>query len=248
MKVQIIKDYTINRLWARKGQVLKARLLSKHPFDLSPQVQVIEGTLSGEFIPKEIFIGIPEEKTYTEKEWNDLENHYLNLMDKERNKVTNQSEKIDSLQSEKKRLENEVDEARELKKAVLPLDVYEVFTRVDKAWNELLDNESVQLLFLSLVSLRVDGDALVLKKFAIDYPATYMKAILNGCSLSEEDKNKLEIRRWYKGALIREEDRTDPDGFAKEAIEEVALYLGGAEILADLSPYCRNQLSKKKAN
>lgn len=248
MKVKVIKDLKVNGNWIRKQEELKVRLIGNGPFDFTPQVQVIEGKHSGEYIPRDIFINIPEEKTFTEKEWNDLENHYLNLLDKERNKATNKSENIDILQSEKKRLENEVDEARELKKAVLPLEVYEVFIRVNKAWNTLLGKEGTCLLFLSIVSLRVEGDALVLKKFAIDNPTSYMQAVLNGFALSEEDVDKAEIRRWYKGALIREEDKTDPDGFAKEAIEEIVHYLGAEEMLADLSPFCRNQLSKKKAN
>lgn len=55
-----------------------------------------------------------------------------------------------------------------------------------------------------------------------------------------------QIRRWYKGALIREEDKTDPDGFAKEAIEEIVHYLDAEEILADISPFCKRQLEMKK--
>lgn len=57
---------------------------------------------------------------------------------------------------------------------------------------------------------------------------------------------KQEIRRWYQGALLREQDNLDPDGFAKEAIEEVVHYLGADGILADISPFCRNKLEEKK--
>lgn len=248
MKVKIIKDLMVGRKWIRKNELLKVRLLGRHPIDLFPQVQVIEGPHSGDFIPKENFIEIPEEETYTKKEWNDMENKYLDLLSKERGQVTTHKEKVESLQLEKKRLENEVDDAKELRKAVLPLEVYEVFERANKAWTKLLGKENKQLLFLTIVGLRVEGDSLVLQKFAFDNPQKYMQAVLNGYTLADEDVDKAEIRKWYKGALIREDDKTDPDGFAKEAIEEIVHYLGGEEILADLSPFCRNQLSKKKAN
>ena len=248
MKVRIIKDFKLKQQWIRKGEVLKVRVLRNFAFGPPPQVQVIEGEYSGEFISREYFVEIPEEKTFTEIEYNDLENHYLNLLSKERNKVTTQKEELESLQREKKRLENEVDEARQVEKAVLPLEVYEVFDRVNKAWNSLLGKEGRSLLFLTIVGLRVEGDSLVLQKFAFDNPTTYMQAVSNGYRLADEDVDKAEIRKWYKGALIRESDKTDPDGFAKEAIEEVVHYLGANEILADLSPFCRNQLSKKKAN
>ncbi|MCV9884725.1 hypothetical protein [Metabacillus halosaccharovorans] len=102
--------------------------------------------------------------SYSEKEWNDMENHYLKEIDKER-----EEKKILMLEFERK--------------------------------------------------------------------------LINFQLANEEARSQ--IRKWYLGALIREEDKTDPDGYAKEAIEEVVHYLGGDKILADISPFCRNQLSKK---
>lgn len=221
MKVKVIKDFKINNHWIRKDEVLTVRLFSDALFDLKPRVQMIDGSHSGYFIPRENFIEIKEEVSYSEKEWNDMENHYM--------------EKINKLEYE----------IRKKQIATLPTEVFEAFNRLEKSWKQLLDKETMELLLLTLVSIpNVDGDASVLKKYAAENPTMYMRAILHGYTVSDEDMQKEQIRRWYKGALIRELDGIDPDGFAKEAIEEVVFYLGGAEILADLSPFCKNQLSK----
>jgi len=84
-----------------------------------------------------------------------------------------------------------------------------------------------------------------------------LKALVNGYTVEVpqtfETSRKLtadeirEVRRWYQGSLRRIEDKTDPDEFAKEAIEEVALYLGGAELLMDISRYCKTQLDREIA-
>lgn len=83
----------------------------------------------------------------------------------------------------------------------------------------------------------------------------FISALVNGYTVEESQSflsnRKLdyseiqEVRRWYKGALLREADGRDPDGFAKEAIEEVALYLGGAELLEDISQFCKTQLERE---
>lgn len=53
------------------------------------------------------------------------------------------------------------------------------------------------------------------------------------------------LRWWYEGAIARIKDGRDLDEYCKEAIEEVALYLGGASLLRDISPFCKNQLDKE---
>ncbi len=159
---------------------------------------------------------------YTEKEWNDMENHYMALLDEER--ARNEAEIVE-----------------------LPLEVFESFYRLQSEWEKHIDKQSINLMLLTIMGVHAVGDALVLKKFALENPTTYLKAILHGYRLSEKDQEKREIRNLYKGALARIDDKRDPDGFAKEAIEEVALYLGGAEILSDLSPFLENQLKRKNA-
>src|SRR5699024_8705804 len=55
--------------------------------------------------PKEYCIKIPDEKTYSEKEWNDMENHYMNLLEKEREKVLGLQKERDNL---RKLIENHI--------------------------------------------------------------------------------------------------------------------------------------------
>jgi hypothetical protein len=86
---------------------------------------------------------------------------------------------------------------------------------------------------------------------------TLIKALYFGYTIEEpqtfQTQRKLTaeeiraVRRWYEGALKRLADGSDPDGFAKEAVEEVALYLGGAELLKDVSAFCKTQLGREQA-
>lgn len=167
MRIKIIKDFRTNYGWIRKGEEFTVRKFYQGSIPIYPEYQVVEGSKSGTFVPSECFIEIPIEKTFTEKEWNDLENHYLKLLDKER-----EEKKIIMLEFERKLI------------------------------NVQLANEEA----------------------------------------------RSQIRKWYLGALIREEDKTDPDGYAKEAIEEVVHYLGGDKILADISSFCRHQLAQSLEN
>jgi hypothetical protein len=132
-----------------------------------------------------------------------------------------------------------------MQKVELPIEICQAFDRIKRSWRNLLKEEEMNLMFLNVNQIAQMGDLLILKKYAQNNPTQYIKALANGYTISEEDAKKEEIRKWYRGALIRMQDRIDPDGFAKEAIEEVVHYLGANEILADLSPFCRNQLNKK---
>lgn len=164
MKIKIIKDLKSTSGWIRKGEIYKVRIYCDLPFQFNAPYQIIDGAFLGEMIPRKNCIELPKERSYSEKEWNDLENYYMKELDKER-----EEKKILMLEFERK-----------------------------------------------LINLQ----------------------------LANEEARR-QIRKWYLGALIREEDKTDPDGYAKEAIEEVAHYLGGDKILADISPFCRKQLTKK---
>lgn len=83
MKIKIIKDFRTNFGWIRKGEEFTVRKFYQGPIPLYPNYQIIEGIKSGTFVPSECFIEIPTEKTYTEKEWNDMENEYLSELEKE---------------------------------------------------------------------------------------------------------------------------------------------------------------------
>lgn len=129
----------------------------------------------------------------------------------------------------------------------LPLDVYNAFQTLKSQWRKLLKEDELSLIFLNVVHIARTGDLLILKQFALSHPKEYINALANGYTISEKDRKIDAIRRWYQGALNREQDKVDPDGFAKEAIEEVVHYLGAEEIIADLSPFCRHQMQRRAA-
>lgn len=95
-------------------------------------------------------------------------------------------------------------------------------------------------------------------EFATRYPNPFLRALADGYTIEQpqtfQTNRKLDaseirtLRKWYEGALIRIKDGRDPDEYCKEAIEEVALYLGGATLLRDISPFCKNQLDKEKTD
>lgn len=109
-----------------------------------------------------------------------------------------------------------------------------------------MSEDTLNAVFLAIPYSVVHGPAKVLKNFASNHPTTYLKAIANGYK-PESDIVAAGIRRGYEGAVLRMQDKTDADGFAKEAIEEVVHYLGGDEILADISNFNRYQLNKNNA-
>lgn len=102
MKVKLIKDTPINeKISICKGQIFEVRpiLLTKFFGPIQKGYQIINDNCQfmGEFLPVEHCLEQPEEQTYTEKEWNDMENYYLSLLDKEREKKKNCHKLIDGL-------------------------------------------------------------------------------------------------------------------------------------------------------
>ncbi|PAE21989.1 hypothetical protein CHH80_03585 [Bacillus sp. 7504-2] len=87
MKIKTIKVLRGSKGYIGKGEEFEARILPSIPFQFNAPFQIIEGEHSGVIIPRENAIEIENEKIYTEKEWNDLENHYLSLLDKESEKA-----------------------------------------------------------------------------------------------------------------------------------------------------------------
>lgn len=93
MEVKVIKSIRLKNIPVESGTVLKVRALSDRILDFNPRYQIIEGLLSGEFIPKECIIRVEEEKKFTEKQWNDMENHYMKQLEDEKAK----SERLESI-------------------------------------------------------------------------------------------------------------------------------------------------------
>jgi len=106
MKVEVIKSIRLKNRWVSPGTILKVRYFpSNQLIQRNQTYQVIAGKFSGCNIPKEYCIKIPDEKTYSEKEWNDMENHYMNLLEKEREKVLGLQKERDNL---RKLIENHI--------------------------------------------------------------------------------------------------------------------------------------------
>lgn len=259
MKVKMIKDLNVGHTWIQKGEVLKVRVLPYAPFELSPFVvkpfQVIEGEYSGEEIPVTHCIVLEEEeKTYSEAEYNELKRK-LEQANREKELL---KEEINELIQERKTLLEQIERTVDERKVQLPRKVAEALDWHKKKGWVYWEYQVISRLFNENIT---DQAVLDLRNYIQDsWNDRFIKlldALVNGYTVEEEQEfitnRKLdaseirEIRKWYKGALLRMEDGTDPDGFAKEAIEEVALYLGGAELLADISPFCKQQIEKEMA-
>lgn len=96
MQVQAIKEFKTRYGTITRGTPLRVRTL-KSPIDLNPKYQIISGKHSGEFIPREHFIELANIKLYTEKEWTDRENQYVDSLEEERKKVSELQSQIDEI-------------------------------------------------------------------------------------------------------------------------------------------------------
>lgn len=80
MEIKLLKDVK----GFRRGSEHEARYLKQSIIDIRPSFQIIKGPLSGEVIPYENCVLVEAtEITYTEKQWNDMKNHYLKLLETE---------------------------------------------------------------------------------------------------------------------------------------------------------------------
>lgn len=86
MKVKVIKNVNYgNGVTISQGEILKVRVLNiQNLLGDSWVYQIIEGKHSGDRLSPEFCIEIEEEKLYSEKEWNDLKEHHLVQLNKER--------------------------------------------------------------------------------------------------------------------------------------------------------------------
>jgi hypothetical protein len=85
MKIKLIKDLNlIAGPIIPKGEICTVRVFSKTPVQFNAPYQVIDGNYSGHFIPREYCIDHPEEKTYSLKALQKIENYHIANFEKER--------------------------------------------------------------------------------------------------------------------------------------------------------------------
>lgn len=232
----------------RRDEILSVRRMpAAAEIILYPNFQCIDGEHAGLEIPHLNCVLLPEEKTYTEAEYDTLLEEFKlarqeNVMHREnvRALMAERDELRQRLDAQKPTIPQDVAEAIDtIRKNDMKWSSYSIFDLLDKV-NAAIRNPGRCGPLVQVIANWVTED--------ISRRDTLVKTLVNGYTVeqSEKELERETIRKWYKGALLREKDGRDQDGFAKEAIEEVALYLGGCEIIADMSGFCRNQLAKKK--
>ncbi|EFV78981.1 hypothetical protein HMPREF1013_00865 [Bacillus sp. 2_A_57_CT2] len=83
----------------KKGEVFKVRKLGV-PSLINPNAwvyQIVEGKHSGSRLAPEFCLEIGNIKTFTEQEWNEMENHYMDALDKERQEKERAQEMVHKL-------------------------------------------------------------------------------------------------------------------------------------------------------
>lgn len=198
MKVKVIKDIKFPMGWMiKKGQELEVRACPGL-FLMNRPYQVIEGKYMGETIPFDHCILV--EKTYSEQEWNEMENHYMKLIDDERRKNNEKS------------------------KVALPEEVFKAFESVNKRLRNV--NASDDTIYDILLNIRIygngaQGDLRTLYDYSMKNPKQYINAIANGYKL--ENTNITEqvsdlIQEWLNTEYVEDEE-TDIYLFAERLTE-----------------------------
>jgi len=79
VKIKIVRDFKPNPLsgWIKKGEEYEARRLTLSMFDLETPYQIIEGEHSGIDVPFKFAVVLPLEQTYSEAEYNAINQELL---------------------------------------------------------------------------------------------------------------------------------------------------------------------------
>lgn len=111
MKIKIVKSIQGPKgLFIKAGKMFQARKLMEVPFQFQPPYQIIDGEFSGIKVPYESAIETEDEITYTQKEWNDMENHYMHELDKEQEQKERAQHLVTNLKAIMKRKNIEIEE------------------------------------------------------------------------------------------------------------------------------------------
>jgi len=106
-----------------------------------------------------------------------------------------------------------------VEKVELPLDVYNAFEGIKRSWGSIVSKDEMNLLLLNIVHIAQVGDALTLKKYALNNATKYIQAVANGYKLNAETKLVMQVDHMLNAWLEKEygeDEEQDRLEFAKE--------------------------------
>jgi hypothetical protein len=108
-----------------------------------------------------------------------------------------------------------------VEKVELPLDVYNAFENLKRTWGRLLKKEEMDVIFLNITHIAQVGDAVVLKKYALENATKYIQAVANGYELNSTDKLICQVDMMLNIWLEEpyEDEEKDRYNFAKDITE-----------------------------
>jgi hypothetical protein len=213
LEVKIIKDFKASGDWFRKNEKFTVRIAPGLEFSdiFQPSVQVIEGHRSGEIIPYECYITLPESSSPLERKLQEAKQE--NLMHREN---------VRSLTAERDALQKRLDE----QKPAIPREVAEA---IESVWGRYENNSFPK--HVVLTNWRYLDDLAPAKKgiliaFYKDNPLAYVNALVNGYTIEQapEDHLKSGVKAIYLDWLDKP-GSGDPDRDAEEMASEIATFV-----------------------
>ncbi|MGG4452370.1 hypothetical protein [Brevibacillus porteri] len=187
-KIRIIKDLRTGSGWVRAGEEMEARILPGGlPFEVGRPYQVIEGKYSGYEIPQAYAVTIPEEKLYTEQQYEQLKKQ-LDIA----------QESAVSVIEERQLLQEEINAILADKKVAIPLGIAEAIEHCERSgmskYGIIANLNIIQYLFRDYPQEVLDS-LKTIKQFAdakgwtnVD---TLMLALVNGYTIEESPQERI---------------------------------------------------------
>jgi hypothetical protein len=247
MKIKIIKDFRPDRHsnYIETGLEVEARRSTFDVFDLETPYQIIDGEHAGKYVPYENCIRLPDQRTYTEKQYTELKqanlmhvenekayerkiNSLVELVDHKHREITRTKRNLGEINTEYGKLRDEhrlllvtIEQDMDHQSVVLPKEVAEA---IEKVWS--LNNGSNVIKHLYMTNWNQIGDdhGQSLKNFLADYakvfPIQYMTALVDGYTVEQSSDEKV-IRGMTE--MIREWLDVDDFNSEDEECERLAV-------------------------
>lgn len=181
-------------VWFHAGEKYSARRLALGAFDIKTPFQLVDGNRSGIEIPYKNAVVLKEEKTYSQKQYDELINQRdeaMTKLDMALSDLANHGQKIVELQSDKASLTRTIERAiahNEI--AALPQDVVEAlesFKRNGDDWDTVIR---------FMVAPMLQPEVNVLRKYASENGWLLISGMVNGYVISPEGEGlRTEISR-----------------------------------------------------